>query len=60
MSPKGRPGRPLALAAGFVAMALAVLLLLLPNLPMRWGLTLDGVMIASLAVMFVATRWRGR
>ena len=60
MSPKRRPGRPLALAAGFVAMALALLLLLLPNLPMRWGLTLDGVMIASLVVMFVATRWRGR
>lgn len=58
MPPNRRPRRPLVLAAAVTAMALSLVVLLEPGLPVRIGLVLDIGLILCILVMLVASRRR--
>lgn len=60
MPPQQRPGRRVVLVASFLAMALAVALLVIPNLSLRTVRLLDVVMVGLVLVAFAASRWRRR
>lgn len=60
MPPQRRPGRQVALIASFVAMGLALVLLLQPGLARSAAGPLDAVMVACVLVALVASRWRRR
>lgn len=60
MPPERRPGRQVALVAAFAAMALALVLLLDPQLSRKAAGPLDILMVACVLVALIASRWRRR
>ena len=60
MPQQPRPGRRVVLVASFLAMGLAVGLLVIPNLGLRTVRLMDVVMVGLVLVAFAASRWRRR
>lgn len=58
LPPNRRPRRPLVLVAAVAGMALSLVVLLSPGLPMRTGLILDIGLVVCILVMLVASRHR--
>jgi hypothetical protein len=56
--PDRRPARPLALLLAVLAMTLSVVVLASPDLPVRAGLALDAVLLASVLVLVLLGRRR--